>query len=90
MSQKTPLPEVLRMKGGVTFDPELEGYVPIIHSWDNIGGTGEPQEWRSNRIFRTEAEAMRYYKKKIRPWLKKTLRRVARKHSIEVSQRRLE
>jgi len=61
------------MKGGVRFDPESNGFLVIIHSWDNIYCHGEPTEWASKEVFRTEDEAMHHYKTYIRPALRQML-----------------
>ena len=63
----------IRMKGGVCFDEELKGYVPIVHTWRNVHCHGEPEEWRSPKVFSTEEEAMRYYKSYIRPELQRMM-----------------
>ncbi len=77
------------MKGGVAFDEELDGFVAIIHSWDNVDCLGEPTEWQSERVFSTEDEAMRYYKRKVRPVLKKALRK-AKRGGIHLEEREIE
>lgn len=63
----------MRMKGGVRFDEQVDGYVPIVHTWDNVECNGEPTEWRSDRVFATEEEAMVYYKLYIRPDLQRMM-----------------
>ncbi len=73
------------MKGGVAFDPKQDGFIAIVHSWDN-----EPAEWRSSRIFPTEGKAMRFYKKAIRPKLKKAMRQAAKTRSVTVRHTELE
>ena len=65
------------MKGGVRSNPTGEGFIAIIHIWDNIEGRGEPQEWRDPRIFRAEKEAMQYYKSTLRPVLEELRKKVA-------------
>jgi hypothetical protein len=67
------------MKGGVLFDPEVNGFVVIVHSWDNPEGRGEPEEWRYPDVFPTEEAAMEYYKTTIRPSLERTLTETAGK-----------
>ena len=63
------LTPALRMKGGVLYDPEENGFFAIVHSWDNMLAYGEPEEWRSTELFATEEAAMRHYKRTIRPAL---------------------
>lgn len=63
----------MRMKGGIRSNPVGDGYVAIVHIWDNIECRGEPQEWRSAEVFATEEEAMRYYKTTIRPALEQVM-----------------
>jgi hypothetical protein len=77
------------MKGGVAFHEELDGFVAIIHSWDNVDCFGEPTEWRSERVFSSEDKAMRHYRKKVRPLLKKALRK-AKRDGIHVEKRHIE
>ncbi len=72
-SNNLNLPTGIRMKGGVIFDKELNAYIPIIHSWDNVDCIGEPQEWRSEETFSNEDDAMNYYKVNIRPSLQKLM-----------------
>ncbi len=59
----------IRMKGGIRFHPEAQGFIVIVHTWDNAAGRGDPSEWRAPEIFPTEAAAMRHYKTSIRPSL---------------------
>lgn len=75
---RNELPYGIRMKGGVAFDPEANGFVAIVHSWGNKDCLGEPEEWVSSKVFRTENAAMRYYKKAVRPALKKAMQKAAR------------
>jgi len=63
----------IRMKGGVCFDEQADVYVPIVHTWHNVQCNGEPTEWRSPKVFRTEEEAMNYYKLYIRPDLQRMM-----------------
>jgi hypothetical protein len=67
----TRLKPGLRMKGGVRYDPAINGFWAIVHSWDNVLCVGEPQEWRSPQIFPTEDAAMQHYKTTIRPDLER-------------------
>jgi hypothetical protein len=60
----------VRMKGGVLFDPQVNGFIVIVHQWDNPDCRGEPEEWRYPEVFPTEDAAMQYYKTSIRPALK--------------------
>jgi hypothetical protein len=85
------LPSGIRMKGGVAFNPDSNGFVAIVHSWDNVDCLGEPSEWISSKVFPTENAAMRYYKKAVRPALKKAMRKASRMSGIDsVEHRELE
>jgi hypothetical protein len=79
----------IRMKGGVRYDPSINGFVAIVHSWDNVLCVGEPQEWRTSQVFPTEEAALRYYKTNIRPELEKMMSQ-AEKSNIKTLHRRLE
>ena len=68
----------MRMKGGVRYDPTVNGFVAIVHTWDNVHCTGEPREWRTPQVFPTEEEAMQYYKTNIRPELEKMTSQLAK------------
>lgn len=68
----------IRMKGGVCFDPQINGFVAIVHTWDNAHCNGEPEEWRSTEVFPTEDAAMKHYKTTIRPGLKKMMAEAGR------------
>lgn len=77
----SPLPGFkygLRMKGGVRSNPAGDGFVAIIHTWDNIECRGEPTEWRSPEVFPTEEAAMQYYKTFIRPELEQQVAKMAK------------
>ncbi|MFQ6091569.1 MAG: SEC-C metal-binding domain-containing protein [bacterium] len=71
----------IRMKGGVRFDEQADGYVPIVHTWDNVHCHGEPTEWRSPKIFPTEEEAMKYYKLFILPNLQRMMSEIEKELS---------
>ncbi|MDY7079736.1 MAG: hypothetical protein SXV54_22855 [Chloroflexota bacterium] len=79
-AQLTGIPPGMRMKGGVGFDPAVNGFVVIVHVWGNISCHGEPEEWRYPEVFPTEDVAMRYYKKHIRPSLKQMMAETAKEH----------
>ena len=66
-------PAGIRMKGGVIFDEESNAFIPIVHSWDNVDCFGEPEEWRSEKTFSNEEDAMNYYKVNIRPALQRLM-----------------
>ena len=83
------LPYGIRMKGGIAFDPESNGFVAIVHSWDNKDCLGEPDEWVSSKVFPTENAAMRYYKKAVRPALKKAMRKAARMSGVDSVEHRV-
>ncbi len=83
-------PHGIRMKGGVAFDPEGNGFIAIVHSWDNEHCLGEPEEWRSSRIFPTEGKAMRFYKKAVRPKLKRAMRHAAKIKGVSTRHTELE
>lgn len=70
----------LRMKGGVAYDPEKQGWVVIVHIWDNIACTGEPDEWRGQDVFQDEEVAMQYYKAVIRPALERKMKDMEQQH----------
>ena len=78
----------IRMKGGVRFD-QVNGFIAIVHIWDNAHCLGEPEEWRSPQVFSTENAAMKYYKTSIRPALKKMMAE-ARRSGIKSIHRELE
>ena len=81
----------IRMKGGTTFSPILNMYHAIVHTWDNIECAGEPDEWKSKERFKTEDEAMDFYKSNIRPGLEQMMQQATREHKeITTSVRRLE
>ena len=63
----------MRMKGGVLFDPQVNGFIAIVHQWDNPDCRGEPQEWRYPEVFPTEEAALQYYRTSIRPALKQMM-----------------
>lgn len=68
------------MKGGVSFDPEANGFVAIVHKWDNVHCLGEPEEWRYPEVFPTEEAAMEYYKTSIRPSLEQFMAEMSNQH----------
>jgi hypothetical protein len=84
------LTAAIRMKGGVSFDPAANAYRAIVHSWDNIECTGEPQEWRSHETFASEDAAMAFYKMSIRPGLERFMAEASRKVKGSFMHRRLE
>jgi len=79
-SQLKGLTPGIRMKGGVRFDPTANGFVAIVHIWDNVHCRGAPEEWRSPEIFSKEEAAMQYYKTSIRPSLKRMMAEMANGH----------
>ena len=79
----------IRMKGGVRYDPSINGFVAIVHSWDNALCVGELQEWRTSQVFPTEEAALQYYKTNIRPELEKMMAQ-AEQSSIKTLHRKLE
>ncbi len=92
-TQETPvgLKAGIRMKGGTSFDPAVNAYRAIVHTWDNVDCLGQPQEWKSTETFLTEDEAMEFYKTNIRPGLETLMRQAAREHKdAAFSLRRLE
>ena len=81
----------IRMKGGVRFDPTADGFIAIVHTWDNVFCNGEPEEWCAPQVFQTEDAAMQYYKRSIRPTLEKMMSEIhASKESSKVVYRKLE
>ena len=73
------LAAAIRMTGGVSFDPAANAYRAIVHSWDNAGCIGEPQEWQSVETFASEDAAMTFYKSSIRPGLERLMAEASRK-----------
>jgi hypothetical protein len=67
------LKAAIRMKGGVSFDPIVNAYRAIVHSWDNAECSGEPKEWQSTETFPSEDAAMTFYKANIRPGLERLI-----------------
>ena len=89
-SPKSLTPGV-RMKGGVRFDPAADGFIAIVHTWDNVFCNGEPKEWRAPQVFQTEDAAMQYYRRSVRPILEKMMSEIkAGKDSSKVVHRKLE
>jgi len=81
----------LRMRGGVRFDPRAQGFIVIVHTWENAAGHGEPTEWRAPEVFPTEEAAMRAYTVTIRPALARLMAHVAQGHTgTTVVHRKLE
>ena len=81
----------IRMKGGVRFDPTVNGFIAIVHKWDNVDCRGEPEEWRYAEVFPTEEAAMRYYKSSIRPSLQRMMTEMAdREPDVTFTHRKLE
>lgn len=76
-SQLKGLTPGIRMKGGVFFDPTVNGSIAIVHTWDNVHCQSEPTEWRFPKVFPTEEAAMRYYKTFIRPSLERMMAKIA-------------
>ena len=72
------LKAAIRMKGGVAVDEVTNGYRAIVHSWDNIECTGEPEEWQSSETFPSEDAAMAFYKANIRPGLQRLMAEASR------------
>lgn len=71
----------LRMKGGVAYAPDVQGFIVIVHIWDNIACEGEPDEWRGQDVFPTEDEAMQYYTTVIRPALERMMKDMEQQHA---------
>jgi len=84
------IPAGVRMKGGVAYDPAEDRFVAIVHSWDNAECFGEPLEWRSSKLFRTENAAMRFYKKSIRPSLKRKMKEASKQPGLTLGHRKIE
>lgn len=79
------------MKGGVIFDEELNAFIPIVHSWDNVDCIGDPQEWRSQETFSNEDDAMNYYKLNIRPSLQRLMSEIENESAnTKVTHKKLE
>lgn len=71
----------VRMKGGVCLNPHGNGYVAVVHTWNNIFCNGEPKEWFSPEVFPTEDDAMEYYKTYIRPSLSQMMSEIQKSKS---------
>lgn len=79
------------MKGGIRANDTGDGFIAIVHIWDNVECRGEPEEWRYPEVFATEEEAMQYYKTSIRPGLEELMAKMAKERSTtEVLHRKLE
>jgi hypothetical protein len=84
------LTAAIRMKGGVAFDPDVNAYHAIVHSWDNVECIGEPQEWQTAETFESEDAAMTFYKSSIRPQLERLMAEASRSAKGTYLHRRLE
>ena len=85
------LKAAIRMKGGVRYSAEKNGFIAIVHTWDNIECHGEPEEWNSPEVFPTEDTAMEYYKTYIRASLQRMMAELKEKNSnIKSIHRKLE
>ena len=80
----------IRMKGGVRFDPDVQGFFVIVHIWDNAACLGDAKEWRFPQVFPTEDDAMQYYKLNIRPGLEQMKREMTGKPGVFNQHRKLE
>jgi hypothetical protein len=78
------------MKGGVRANPAGDGFIAIVHTWDNIECRGEPNEWRSPEVFPTEEAAMQYYKTSIRPALEQLMVEASKMPRTKAIHRKLE
>jgi len=67
----------MRMKGGIRSNPAGDGFIAIIHVWDNVECRGEPTEWRSQDVFPTEEQALQFYQTTIRPELERLITQMA-------------
>ena len=80
----------IRMKGGVAFDPQVNAFRVIVHSWDNPDCLGESEEWQSEETFQSEDSAMSFYKMEIRPGLDRLMKEIGSNNGVTASTRRLE
>ncbi len=80
----------MRMKGGVRFDPNVEGFIVTVHTWKNVAGHGDPTEWRASEVFPSEEAAMRYYKTSIRSALARLMAHASRQVDATFVHRKLE
>jgi hypothetical protein len=82
----------MRVKGGVRYDDNSQGYIAIVHVWDNAACLGSPKEMKHPQVFNTEEAAMHFYKTTIRPTLHKLNSDTDPDHSglIEVLHTKLE
>jgi len=77
----------IRMKGGVRYDHKNDGFIAIVHSWDNVDCIGNPKEWQAPKIFQTEESAMIYYQTSIRPRIQDMMTEIQKmESSIKVKQ----
>ncbi len=90
--EQTPigLRPAVRMKGGVSFDQEVNAFRVVVHSWDNTDCLGAPKEWQSEQTFQSEESGMTFYKVNIRPKLERLMQKIGKKEGVTTSTRRLE
>jgi hypothetical protein len=72
-----------RIKGGTRFDPDLGGWIAIIHVWPNQEGTGEHVEYTDKCVFPTELMAMGHYQQKVRPAIDGMREKLAKMEGID-------
>ena len=78
------------MKGGIRTNPDGDGFIAIVHTWDNLEGREEPNEWRSAEVFPTEEAAMQHYKTFIRPGLEQLMAEAGQSPRMKAIHRKLE
>ena len=84
------LKPAFRMKGGIAFDFKANAFRAIVHTWNNLDCEGEPDEWQSEQVFKSEDDAMYFNKVNIRPELERLQRETAQRKDIDVAIQRLE
>jgi hypothetical protein len=90
-SQFNGLSPSIRMKGGVRFDETVNGYIAIVHTWDNAECIGVPKEWHAPEVFQTEDKAMTYYQTHIRPKLQSMMAEMQKQQDkIKIKHNKLE
>ena len=78
-------------KGGIRYEPKKNGFLVIVHSWNNVDCIGYPTEYALPYVFQAEEEAMLYYKEHVRPFLTDLLNKIQKQgKGIEVKRTKLE
>jgi len=65
----------LRVKGGVMYTASTGKFAAILHVWNNLEATGEPDdEYVHPEQFDSEEDAFRFYKRQVEPLIVKLIR----------------